>query len=793
MDIRKYFEKPKVPVSFDKSLSEIPLKKVKINNLEEQARKISEQDEKTSNNKDNLSNIYEPMPSTSKEILSNSSAESANELQVGAEKTDVGNFISTNVIDDVVKYNILVNPFTPSTSYNFKEDALEENRVFRREWLQTYDWMVYSKKLKGALCKLCIVFKPVVHRGLQGAFIKKAFSKYRHLHESAKCHANSEWHKNSVYKTTHFLKTFSGKAYTVAEQININDRLTVEANRKKLFPIVSSIIFCGTHDIALRGKESDGGNFEDLLDFRVESGDQVLKEHLDTSARNAKYTSHRCQNEIINTCGDIVRRRIIKEVNDCNEFSLLADETADIGGKEQLSIGVRFVDKSNTVREEFLGFTELKSMSAQSISHAILTTAGEYGLHLNNLVGLGFDGCSTMSGKENGVQKQIRDKYPKATFFHCSLHKLNLVVNDLNSVLQVQNCIAIIKEVIKFFRESPKRRDLVSNIPLLSETRWTAKYKSIRLFSQNFISTKKVLCNISTNSDFNNQSRHKAEQLYSSTSTPTFLICLAIITTYSSQLEPVTNVLQGISVDLLSVKNHIQNLITIFQQERENPDLTFSEIFKTSQKYAKEFEIEIKIPRITQRQTLRPNVSTESTEQYFKISLFIPYLDSLISSLQSRFSDDTTTAFSISHLHPLNISKLNPEIIRNIQEKYSIENFEAECHMWINMWKNKATVSNDIDFFKILDKDCQFFPAISKALRIFLSLPPTTCSIERSFSTLRRVKTWLRSTMTESRLSGLCLLSVHRQKVNGDHEKFIEEVIDTFGQDKRRIKFMFTD
>lgn len=48
-----------------------------------------------------------------------------------------------------------------------------------------------------------------------------------------------------------------------------------------------------------------------------------------------------------------------------------------------------------------------------------------YGLEMNEIVGLGFDRCSVMAGKENGVQVLIRNKYPKARFFYCASHKLN--------------------------------------------------------------------------------------------------------------------------------------------------------------------------------------------------------------------------------------------------------------------------------------------------------------------------------------------------------------------------------
>ncbi|XP_039969118.1 uncharacterized protein LOC120780954 [Bactrocera tryoni] len=69
---------------------------------------------------------------------------------------------------------------------------------------------------------------------------------------------------------------------------------------------------------------------------------------------------------------------------------------------------------------------------------------------------------------------------------------------------------------------------------------------------------------------------------------------------------------------------------------------------------------------------------------------------------------------------------------------------------------------------------------------IFLALPYTTATIERSFSTLRRVKTWLRSTMAEKRLNGLCMLSIHRRAVNDDQE-FIDKILTKFAEENRRL------
>ena len=60
--------------------------------------------------------------------------------------------------------------------------------------------------------------------------------------------------------------------------------------------------------------------------------------------------------------------------------------------------------------------------------------------------------------------------------------------------------------------------------------------------------------------------------------------------------------------------------------------------------------------------------------------------------------------------------------------------------------------------------DADVYPNLRKLLTIFATLPVTTASSERSFSTMRRLKTYLRSTMGEQRLTSLALLSVHQDR-----------------------------
>ena len=127
--------------------------------------------------------------------------------------------------------------------------------------------------------------------------------------------------------------------------------------------ILKTVLLCGKQNISFRGHRDDSkylsvdnqkcGNFQALLDFRIDAGDVVLKEHFETAPRNATYRSKTTQNEMIDCVGNWIRQKLINEVKEASFFSILADETTDYSNKEQLILVIRFVDNDNQIREEF--------------------------------------------------------------------------------------------------------------------------------------------------------------------------------------------------------------------------------------------------------------------------------------------------------------------------------------------------------------------------------------------------------------------------------------------------------
>ena len=66
---------------------------------------------------------------------------------------------------------------------------------------------------------------------------------------------------------------------------------------------------------------------------------------------------------------------------------------------------------------------------------------------------------------------------------------------------------------------------------------------------------------------------------------------------------------------------------------------------------AEELGIDLTMPRRCARQVHRPKVGG-SIEEYYRCTIYIPYMDSLTQSLESRFGGSNTPYFHMFALHP---------------------------------------------------------------------------------------------------------------------------------------------
>ncbi|GBP95462.1 hypothetical protein EVAR_50234_1 [Eumeta japonica] len=150
------------------------------------------------------------------------------------------------------------------------------------------------------------------------------------------------------------------------------------------------------------------------------------------------------------------------------------------------------------------------------------------------------------------------------------------------------------------------------------------------MFKKHFVEIAEGLEKLSRES--NSATRKVAFQLLSAVSQTAFIFALGIIDKYNSMLQPVTNILQSKTLEILRCAEHIQTITSAVAEYRRSPEEGSVDLIKSAEEIATALNIELRLPRTASRQQHRANQPAASLGEYFRRSLYVPYLDSLSSS-----------------------------------------------------------------------------------------------------------------------------------------------------------------
>ena len=191
------------------------------------------------------------------------------------------------------------------------------------------------------------------------------------------------------------------------------------------------------------------------------------------------------------------------------------------------------------------------------------------------------------------------------------------------------------------------------------------------------------------------------------------------------------------------------------------------------------------MPRQAARQNNRANYDLQDPSRYWKVAVFYVFVDHLLEEMDIRILKNEER-FQVQWLIPTKLEGLQPANVDRIYEAYepdlskTRQEFDEEVRRWIVRWQLQDAKPSTL--LATLNKTSEAaYPCIYIVLQILLTMPATSASCERSFSSMRRIKSYLRSTMTGERLSSLGCLHIHR-----DIEIDIDRVINTFASVKCR-------
>lgn len=180
-------------------------------------------------------------------------------------------------------------------------------------------------------------------------------------------------------------------------------------------------------------------------------------------------------------------------------------------------------------------------------------------------------------------------------------------------------------------------------------------------------------------------------------------------------------------------------------------------------------------------------------EEKFRIAIFYPLIDTALFQLRDRFKGLHSVSRNFEFLLPQNIVTMKEsEIVKSCYDFISFYNNDVTSDLIRQLISLKEFIKNtkietiqELTSFIIEYDLSSLYSEILTACIIYLSLPVTVATAERSFSKLKLLKNYLRNSISQDRLTGISILNIEKSRTK---ELDIEKLINDFANLKSRKK-----
>ncbi|XP_076944684.1 uncharacterized protein LOC143615449 [Bidens hawaiensis] len=610
----------------------------------------------------------------------------------------------------------------------------------------------------------------------KGTLDGEGYSDWHYAHGSLKKHEASLDHLTNM-----------NKWFDMRKRLKLNetiDKVQYEQFKKErdywvqvLLRIVTLVKFLAKNNLAFRGKkklyQKGNGNFLGLIEM-LEEFDPVIKEHVRRIINDevhVHYLGYNIQNELIFMIAEEIKKEIIKQIKEAKYYSIILDCTTDSSHLEQMTIIVRYLKLSSnsvTVEKSFLGFLNVNDSTGKGLFEITVEELKSLGLELDDMRGQGYDNGANMKGKHQGVQTSFLNENPRAFYTPCGCHSLNLTLCDMATSYNVKSW----------------------SLKTLSQTRWESLVDSVKAIKLQLAAVREALLELGEK-DGDRATADEATTIAENEFGFDFLVSIVIWYEVLNTVNIVSKRLQSKDMHLEIAIKEIKRLIEVFKDFKENG---FLKAINEAKKLAIEMGID---PIFAQKRVIkRKKQSDESSssqeasftrEEDFRVNYFLYITDQAIASLETRFDQFKNYEKLFGFLFPHNLRgiddedlKLSCNFLENALKFEGRSDIDGEeLYMELSSLDTLYTMEfkSPVEVLKHLNETQENFPNARIAYRILLSIPVTVASAERSFSKLKLLKSYLRTTMSQERLNGLAMIAIESEILDNIN---CEEVIKQF-------------
>jgi len=666
---------------------------------------------------------------------------------------------------------------------------------------QLRKYLIYSPIKKALFCISCRLFGGTSQLATEG------FRDWSNVNKILSGHENSKEHLQCQIALIKRSRTEGRVDSNLCRQI----KNEVEYWKNILKRVIVAIKALASRGLAFRGSSERfgslrNGNFMMILETIAEF-DPFLSTHIaqcgNPGSGKTSYLSSTTCNEFVNIIALKVKNTIVSEIQAAKYFSIIVDSTPDIAHTDQLSFIIRYVKEDGSPIERFLNFLPNVGHKSEELETAVTSMLASFKIDIGNCRGQSYDNASNMSGIYTGLQARLKRLNPLADYVPCAAHSLNLVgACAAECVTETASFFSILQGLYTFFAASTRRWDLLSsnakNMKMLKRadgTRWSSRHDACDSLCKNWDGVLQSLTMMIEDVHEKAVTRSEAATLKKQLNRFETMFMAVFWNSLLDRFNATSKLLQSVDVDIGIAVELYRSLINFVESLRSD------EMFEMYVEKAKciivgeyEFESKRNYKRKLQFGESKENEVIMTGKNKFRVETYYVILDRVRSELEKRHLayENVFKRFDfIGNLIHLSDSTIYEEATKlyNYYAEDLEDSFPTEC-VHFRQFLNKTSSEDKlklIDLCKLIrDQNLlSVFPNIDIALRISLCMAITNCSAERSFSALKRIKTYLRSSLEEERLNSLAILVIEADLMM--RIKY-DDIIEDFANKKSRHK-----